>query len=171
MIKKIPQQKGITLVELLLYIALVSAMLLVISTFLAMLLQSRIKNETIAEVEQQGVQVMQIITQTARNAEDITSPTVGNSGSSLTLDVVDAGDDPTIFDLSGGAVRITEGVGSAVDLTNSHITVSGLNFYNLSRSETPGTVRIQFTITHVNPEGRNEYDYNKTFYGNASLRY
>ncbi len=162
--------KGFTLVELLLYISIVSAMILSVSAFLPLLMASRVKNQTIAEVEQQGMQGMNLITQTIRNAQTITSPTIGTSASSATLDVVTASLDPTIFDLSGGAIRITEGAGLAIALTNSRVTASSLTFYNLSRADTPGTIRIQFTLTHVNPSGRNEYEYAKTFYGTASLR-
>lgn len=161
---------GFTLIELLLYVAISSVMLLAISFFLQTLLESRIKNQTIAEVEQQGLHVMQIITQTARNAEVITSPTVGTSASSLTLDVITGASDPTVIDLSSGAIRIAEGVGSPVALTNSRVTASALTVQNLSRTSTPGTIRIQFTLTHVNPEGRNEYSFTKTFIGSATLR-
>lgn len=163
-------QQGFTLIELLLYISISAIILLVISVFLSSLLQSRIKNQTIAEVEQQGLQVMQLITQTARNTEAIISPAQGASASSLTLDVVTAASDPTVFDLSSGAIRITEGAGGAMALTNSRVTASGLIFQNLSRANTPGTVRIQFTLTHMNSEGRNEYSFTKTFIGSATLR-
>lgn len=163
-------KKGFTLIELLLYTAISSVLILVISAFLSSLLQSRIKNQTIAEVEQQGVQVMQNITQTIRNAQSITSPTQGITTSSLTLDVVATSSDPIIFDLSGDAIRIKEGAASAIPLTNSHVTASALTFQNLSRSNTPGTVRIQYTLTGVNPSGRNEYNFTKTFIGSASLR-
>lgn len=163
-------KKGFTLIELLLYVAISSVMLLVISFFLQTLLESRIKNQTIAEVEQQGLQVMQLITQTVRNAQAITSPLLGTSASSLTLDVITVVSDPTMFDLSSGAIRITEGAGSPVALTNSRVTASGLTFQNLSRTSTPGIIRIQFTLTHVNPEGRNEYSFTKTFIGSATLR-
>ena len=167
---KLQASAGFTLIELLLYVGIASIILLVTSLFLSTLLQSRIKNQTIAEVEQQGLQVMQFITQTARNAEAITSPATGVSASSLTLDVITVANDPAIFDLSGGVIRITEGVGSAVPLTNSRVTVSALTFQNLSRATTPGTIRIQFTINHINPEGRNEYNFTKTFTGSATLR-
>ncbi len=162
--------KGFTLVELLLYISIVSAMILSVSAFLPLLMASRVKNQTIAEIEQQGIQTMQIITQTIRNAEGITSPGTGVNASSATIDVVTTGADPTIFDLSGGVLRITQGTESAVALTNSRVTTSSLTFYNLSRASTPGTIRIQFTLTHNNPSGRNEYEYAKTFYGTATLR-
>ncbi|MBI2645179.1 prepilin-type N-terminal cleavage/methylation domain-containing protein [Candidatus Uhrbacteria bacterium] len=163
-------KKGFTLIELLLYVTISSVLLLVISAFLSSLLQSRVKNQTIAEVEQQGVQVMHIITQTALNAQSITSPTQGMSVSSLTLNVTATTSDPTIFDLSNGAIRIKEGAANAISLTNSRITASALTFQNLSRSATPGTVRIHYTLTHLNPSGRNEYDFTKTFVSSATLR-
>ncbi len=138
-------QSGFTLIELLLYVSIVGAIVFSFSGFLSLLMQSRVKNQTIAEVEQQGVAVMQLITQTGRNATDINFTST--------------------FDLSGGTIRQ-----NSIALTNSRIVASSLTFQNLSRPNTPGTVRIQFTLTHINPSGRNEYDYNKTFYGTASLR-
>lgn len=162
--------QGFTLIELLLYVAISGVILLVISLFLQTLLESRIKNQTIAEVEQQGLQVMQLITQTIRNADTINSPAIGASAATLSINTYTAGNNPTVFDLSSGVIRIKEGVGSAIALTNARITASALNFQNLSRVSTPGTIRISFTITHSNPAGRNEYNFSKTFYGSASLR-
>ena len=167
---KLQTSKGFTLLELILYVSIAGVILLVVSIFLSTILQSRIKNQTVSEVEQQGAQVMQLITQTIRNAEDISAPSQGISGASLTLDVVDLSDDPTIFDLSSGVIRITEGVDSPINIINSRINVSGLSFHNLSKTDTAGTVKIVFTLSHKNPEGRNEYNFSKTFYGSASLR-
>ncbi|HEU0085638.1 MAG TPA: prepilin-type N-terminal cleavage/methylation domain-containing protein [Candidatus Paceibacterota bacterium] len=138
--------QGFTLIELLLYISIAAVILLLTSLFLAELLQSRVKNQTLTEVEQQGLHVMQIITQTGRNAGD--------------TNFVDS------FDLSDGV--ITE---DGIALTNSLVFASDLTFQNLSRIDTPGTVRIQFTLSHINPENRNEYDYQKTFIGSATLRH
>lgn len=162
--------KGFTLIELLLYIAISSVMLLAIVSFLFILLESRIKNQTIAEVEQQGLAVMQIITQTARNAEAITSPVVSASSSSLILDVITTANDPTIFDLASNVIRIKEGTGLNVALNNSRVIASGLIFQNLSRANTPGIIRVQFTLSHQNLSNRNEYNFSKIFYGSASLR-
>lgn len=137
--------KGFTLIELLLYVSIVGAIIFSVAGFLSLSMQSRVKNQTIAEVEQQGVQVMQIITQAGRNTTDINFTSA--------------------FDLSGGVIRQ-----NSLALTNSRVVASALTFQNLSRAGTPGTIRIQFTLTHVNPSGRNEYDYIKTFYGSATLR-
>ncbi len=167
---KLPTGKGFTLIELLLYIAVSSAMLLVISVFLSILLESRVKNQTIAEVEQQGVQVMQIITQTLRNGATINSPGTGSGDVSLSVDTYTSSNNPTVFDISGGVIRIKEGGGAVIPLTNARITASALTFQNLSRASTPGTVRIQFSLTQINQSGRNEYNFTKTFIGSATLR-
>lgn len=142
---KLPTNRGFTLIELLLYVAIVGAIIFSIAGFLSLLMQSRVKNQTIAEVEQQGIQVMQVITQTGRNATDINFTAA--------------------FDLSAGAIRQ-----NSIALTNSRVVASNLTFQNLSRAGTPGTVRIQLTLTHINPSGRNEYDFSKTFYGTATIR-
>ena len=162
--------KGFTIIELLLYLAISAIILLATSLFLSTLLQSRIKNQTVAEVEGQGLQVMQLITQTVRNVDTIISPTIGTTGASLSVNTSVSGNNPTIFDLNSGVVQIKEGAAVAVPLTNARVVVSDLAFFNLSRASTPGAVKVQFTITAVNNSGRNEYSYTKTFVGSAALR-
>lgn len=167
---KLQKELGFTLIELLLYIAIASIIVFTTASMLRFTLESRVKNQTIAEVEQEGIQVMQLITQTTRNATAINFPAIGNSGASLSLTVVDGASSPTVFDLSSGAVRIKEGANATTNLTSSKVTVSNLNFQNLSRANTPNIIRVSFTITYTNSSGRNEYDFTKTFYGSAGLR-
>ena len=163
--------KGFTLVELLLYVSLSSIILLSVSVFVTSLLEARVKNQVIAEVEQEGIQVLQIITQTGRNAVAINGPETGASSTSLSFNTVISGNNPTVFDLTEGAIRIKEGGDSPVVLTNKTlVTASALSFHNLTKPSTPGTVRISFTLTHINPSGRNAYNYSKTFYASASRR-
>jgi Tfp pilus assembly protein PilW len=167
---KFTNNSGFTLIELLLYIAISSGILLVISMFLSTLLEARVKNQTIAEVEQQGIQVMQIITQTIRQAESINYPQINTSGPSLSLNTIVSSSTPSIFDLSSGIVRIKEGSGPVIPLTNSKITVSDLVFSNLSRVNSPGIIKVSFTISSVNVSGRNEYSFSSSFVGSAALR-
>ena len=51
--------------------ALLGTIIFSVAGFLSLLMQSRVKNQAISEVEQQGVQVMQLVTQTGRNATNI----------------------------------------------------------------------------------------------------
>ncbi len=164
------RDSGFTLVELLLYVALLSIIVFSVGIFLNLLLQSRAKNQVIAEVEQQGVLAVQRIVQVARNSTLVNTPAVGTSGSTFSVNVPAGSLSPTVFTLSGGKITMQEGVGSAVDLTNSLVSVTSLTFSNVSRSSTPGTVRIQFTISYINNSGRSEFDYSKIFDSDASLR-
>lgn len=164
------KNKGFTLVELLVYVSTSGVVILIVMSVLFMLMQSRSKSSAISEVEQQGNFVMDTIIQSVRNAEVINSPAQGSNSASLDLDVVDGLADPTIYDLAGGKIRISEGAIAPVDLTSSELTITNLNFQNLSRDNTAGSVRISFTITKE-ANGRGSYFYEKTFYSSASLRY
>ena len=163
--------RGFSLIELLLYVATLSIMLLSISVFLGTLLESRVKNQTIAEVEQQGLQAMQIITQTVRNAASIVGPATSTTSSTLTLATYAATTTPTVFNLAESVMQIIESTTPPVALTNNRILVSDLLFSNFSRTSTPGVVQIQFTIQHVTSTGKSEYTFSKTFYGSAALRF
>jgi Tfp pilus assembly protein PilW len=164
-------KRGFTLIELLLYVGLSSIILFVISMFLAMLLQARIKNQAIAEVDQQGLRALRVITEAVRNADAITSPAQGASAAALVLEMPAPPADPTRFDLNASSsLRVAEGASAPVPLTNGRVTLSGLTFQNLSRPDTPGAVRIQFTMSYVNVSGKNEYRVEKTFTGTATLR-
>lgn len=169
MLKNIFKKSGFTLVELMLYVAMTALMMLFLFSFLQFLVESRVKNQAIAEVEQQALQISQMINQTIRNAVSINSPAQGANATSLSLVVLTGASSPTIFDLSANAIRIKEGAGANVDLTNSEVQASGLVFYNLSRSSTPGNIRWHFTLSYVNPNNRQEYNFTKTFFGAATL--
>jgi len=163
--------RGFTLIELLLYIAIISILLLAVSSFLSTLLEARIKNQTVAEVEQQGMQIMNIITQTTRNAARINNPTIGTSSSTLSINTYISTTTPTVFYVASSTVRMTEADGAAVDLNNARVMATNLLFWNFSRSSsTPGSIRIQFTLSSVNNSSRVEYNFSKTFTSTASLR-
>jgi len=161
---------GFTLVEIVLYVTIFVGILLASSSVYNTALLSRVKSQTIAEVEQQGAQAVQAMTQTIRNATTINSPSTGASASSLSVNVVTGANSPTIFDLSSGQLRVKLGAGTAVPLNNSRVTASSLIFYNESRASTHGIITFHFTLTHVNPANQQEYNYSKIFYGSASLR-
>lgn len=163
--------QGFTLVEMLLYVTISSVILLSLSLFLSLILSSRIKNQSIADVNQQGLQVMQLITQTVRNGKSISFPSVGATSTSLSVDVVDPLRNPTVFDIANGVMRIQEGSNQPIPLTNSHVTVTSLIFQNISStSSTDRIIRMSFTINHTNSNGRNENSFIKSFTGSATLR-
>ncbi|HSX18142.1 MAG TPA: type II secretion system protein [Candidatus Saccharimonadales bacterium] len=164
------RQKGFTLIELLLYVAIVGSLLVAVSVFFTTTVDARIKNQSIMEVNDQGLNAIEYITETIRNSSSITSPAAGASAATLTLSVPTAGLSPTVFSLSGTTLQVKEGAGAAVTLTNGKVQISALSFKNLTKSGTKGIIQISFTISRVNTAGRNPYDYQKTFIASAALR-
>ncbi len=168
---KYTYQRGYTLIDLLMYIAIVGSLLIAVTMFAALSTESRVKNQSVSEVNSQGSAAMDYMTQAVRNADTISAPVAGATASSLTVTVPTSSLSPTIFDLSGGALRVKEGTAAAIALTNSKVQISALNFKNLTRPSTPGIVQISFVVSRTNPNGKNEYDYQKTFTSSIALRW
>lgn len=137
---------GFTLIELLLYIAIVSTLLITITGFFALSADSRIKNQTIAEVDQQGAIVMDTITQAVRNANGVTTPAVGGTGASLSLAMPTAGINPTIFDMSGGTSTV---MGYNVD--GGSTDTSDSNFINVTKFTATASGTISALYAYVGP--------------------
>lgn len=160
---------GYTLIELLLYISMVSILLFSITSFFSVTIESRIKNQSIAEVNDQGAAVVDYISRTVRNATSISSPAAGGTGTSLTLVVPTGANSPTVFNLNGTTLQVKEGTAAAVSLTSSDVQVTNLTFKNLTLSGTSGNVQVSITLSRTNPAGKNIYDYQRTFTTSAEV--
>lgn len=168
--KRTAVQNGFTLIELMLYVGIAATVLLAAAIFFSLALEARIKAQVVAEVEQQGEYAMRIILQSARNADAVNAPATSTSDTVLSFAYADAAKNPTVFAVSSGALAVTEGSGQPAALTSARVAVSAIQFFNLSRTGTPGMVRAQFTLSAAGASGRSEYAFSKTFYGSASLR-
>jgi len=60
---------------------------------------------------------------------------------------------------------------SPYPLTTDRVEVTNLKFTNLSYENTPGTVKIEMTVEHLNPAGRSEYQALINLENSVSLRY
>ena len=163
---------GTTLVEVLLYIALVSVIVLAVTSLLSVVYSTKKRAIVLNEVDQQGNLAMSYVLQTIRNARTTTSPTAGASASSLQIEVYDVNKTPTIFRLNGGTLEVSE-KGNASSLSSTSVIVSNLTFRNLTSStgsSDDGTIRVEFTMTYRATDGRRESTYSRTFYGSADVR-
>jgi type II secretory pathway pseudopilin PulG len=164
-------KKGFTLVEMILYVSVCSILLLTISTYLSFLLGARIRSQAITEVNQQGFRAMNLVALTVRNGRSIEVPVVGATTTTLSLTTKDALLNPTVFDVASGTLRIREGAGQPVPLTNSRVVISNLFFQNLSStSSAERIIRISFTLDYKNLSGKDEYAFTKTFTESATMR-
>jgi Tfp pilus assembly protein PilW len=163
-------KKGFTLIEAVLYVGISSLVIFMISFFLIFLLQTNIKNQTVAEIDSQGLFVMRLINQTIRNSAGVNSPIPGENNSVLSLEMSDSLKNPTIFFEESGVLYIKEGTGENIALTNSLVFLSELSFENYSATSLKDSINFSFILSRINNSGRNEYDYSKKFYAASSTR-
>ena len=163
-----PQNKnyGFTLLEVILYLAILSTMVFGIGSFVNLVSVSRVKNQVMTEVDMQAFQIIQNITEDIRNAKSIVSPTIGQNQNSLTI--INTDDSQKVFVLEGDTFTVNNGTG-AIDLNNNQVLVKELIFKNLSRTETPDIIQINFTISYNNNSGNENYNYSKSYVASAYL--
>ncbi len=162
-------KKGFTLIEILLYVTIASSLIFTLSFFTGTLSEARVKSQTIAEVQEQGMYIAQIMTRVALSSVSINTPVMGASAPSLSLATSDATSNPTVFEIGNGVLYMRQGAGPQIALTNSHVEVSDLSFENLSPADTSGVLKIGYTVSYINP-GRYEYTFSKKFQTAITLR-
>lgn len=162
-------RKGFTLLEVLLYITIFSIIIGSFVTFLIMVFETKVKNQAIRQVSHDGYFVINMINYNIRNAKDFNYPLKGNSSSSVSIQTYTTSTNPTIYYLESGYIYEKKGAASPVKLSSSRVVISNFLLNNISKGD-PGVMTISFDVIHINPEGRNEYNYSNKFYGSASLR-
>lgn len=160
------KKSGYTIIELMLYISITTIIMFVLTITTSKLIELRERNIVAAEVEDQGVQVMQLITQTIRNASEINSV----NEEELSLNTINLLQNPTIFGVENDSIYIKEGNNSEINLTSNNVIAMNFKFENLSKTDTLDLIRISFTLTYNNLSQRHEYEYSKNFYASAMLR-
>jgi len=141
---------GTSLIELLMFLAFFALCSGVLIGVLVSSSEQRTRQQTIAAVEQEGMQLLQMLTRRMRRAERIAYPAMGESSSALALQLADEAQDPTIIALETGAIKVAEG-SSIRTLSSDELTISGLLFQNTSASADAQSATISFTITKIIP--------------------
>ncbi len=164
------KMQGFTLIELMLYVSIASSVLLLATMTGIALMDVKMKNKAIAEVEQQGTHALFTVLSAMRNSESITFPGVGVSSTTATLNVYAVGDDPTRFDVQNQQLRMARGAGPFVPLTSSAVAVTSFRISNISRPTTAGAARVHLTLRFGHQSSKSIYNYQRTFVGSATLK-
>jgi hypothetical protein len=144
-LRPISIRSGSTMVEFLLFLALLG---LTGSGVIALSLstaESRVEQQITASVEQEGTRLLQAIIRRARNAERILAPLRGSSGSLLALRTSLQNEDPTIIALQSGALILIRAAASET-LSAPDVTVSRLRIENTSASDERPSMLLSFTV-------------------------
>ncbi len=151
------RKNAFTLIELLIYLGIVSGLLVVAGAFTWSIIKGSVKSSCVREVQQNGRLAMEIVTREIKAASGINNPLAGESTDTLSLIMSDNGLNPTIFELLNNQILLSQGVDGPYALTTDQVLVSNLNFTNLSYTDTPGTIRIEMTLDYNNLEVQPEY--------------
>lgn len=140
---------GFTLIETIIYVLIFSVFVGSLVSFMNIMISSRLNNQITLEINNQGNQVIRIITQSIRNATAINSPIISTTSDNLNITTPDSLKNPTMFYLNNGVLYIKEGTSPDIALINGKVIVSNLVFSNLSNPSTSGSIEVRFTLTSV----------------------
>ncbi len=154
-------KKGFTLIELSLYMAMFSFILLVLLQIFTALLEKQVEVETTSSVQSDRAFILARLTYDITRADSITTPaTPGAQGNTIQL-VIDG--QTVTYTQTNNNLTITTPTGT--DSLNSFETiVPNLNFQRLGNVTGKNTVNITYTIESIvdTPQGRESKDVNTT---------
>lgn len=146
-------QKGFTLLETLIYIALFSVLIGGVLATTYNIIEASGRNQTKTVLEQEGLFLSSKLNWALAGASTVA---VVPSPPSLTINKFNYPTNPLVFDLDPSLVtlRLKEGGGAATNLNNDAVQISNLVFTDIpAASGKPEGVQASFTLTAKTPNG------------------
>jgi putative endonuclease len=165
---------GFTLVETLIYIAIIGGVVTAFVTFGINVSGSRNKTYVVQEVQANVRTALDIISQKIRasNGVNVGASTFGSHPGFLSLSMADATLNPTTigYNTNNGTLEVKEGSASAIAITSDEVRITNLVFTNLTGSSVRENIRVQMTVEYYNPSGAQEFEYEQSVQTAVSLR-
>lgn len=166
--------KGFTLIEVLIYMAILG---LVVSGFVSFSLSisdSRNKNYVIQEVQANGRLALELISQKilSSNGVNIGLSTFDSDPGILSLSMFNGSKNPTLINLNqdDGILQITEGSDNSIYITSDEVKITNLVFTDLTSTSEKASIRIQITIKYDNQGDNVNYEYSQSLQTAVNLR-
>jgi len=169
-------QKSFTLIEILVYIGVLSIIILVLVSFVLWFLHSNTKAKVMREVLDNARRAMEIMTYEIKGAESIYTPTsiFDSHPGQLSLETskyLPEGEETTYIDfyLCDTQLCLKKESQDAVVLTLDNVEVSNIVFTLIVSGEV-SSIQIDLKIDYKNPADRPEYRASVNLTSTASLR-
>jgi prepilin-type N-terminal cleavage/methylation domain-containing protein len=143
--------RGFSLLELLIYVVILSIIVVVISNTFVSLSRGHGQSQAKSEVNNAIRFATELLRQDIKNASVVTTPGLGTPSPSLTLTRAGV---TIVYDVSGGILRRKEGAAAPAGVTNSNITVSTPTFTRIENTNTT------FGVTNVIIKINMSFSYN-----------
>lgn len=167
-------KRGFTMIEMLIYVAIVGGILSSFVSFAISLSNSRNKTYAIQEVQANAREALNIVTQKIRSASGINAngSVFGLDPGYLSLVMPSAAVNPTIISLNhdNGVIEIKEGLSASTTIMADEVKVANLIFTNLTDGNREN-VRINMTVEYDNPNNDPDFAYTQTLQTAVSVRY
>lgn len=135
-----------TLVELLLYMGLMSILLVVVTDMLVGIANIKLESDSVSSVEQDGTYILNRISYDVYRAEAIAMPeVVGSSSGTLELDI---GINKYTYSTSMDNLLLATSDG-AYNLNSNRTTISNVSFTKYGVPGGQETIKIMFTVTSI----------------------
>ncbi len=168
-IKSKRKKRGFTIVETLVYIALISVVLGSFVSFGVYMADLRVKAAAIQTVEESAMISLNLISSHIKRSDSIVIPAPGDEATStLYLDMPDGNSD-IIYSLENGILYITEGAASAVQLTGDGIEILDLSFNNIAKLNQQDSIYINMDMHRRNAINK-AYEYSNSYQINLTKR-
>jgi type II secretory pathway pseudopilin PulG len=141
-------RSGVTFIELLMFLSVLSIVCAVILPLLFAATENRLLQESISIVEHTGTQMLESFDADVRHAQKILDPTTGGQGTVLALQTDSAETSPTIFGVGSGSLFVIRGTNKII-LSSPQVAVSNFRVRNTSTSSTSQSVQISFTLSRT----------------------
>lgn len=162
--------RGFTLLELLLYMAVLAALMLTISVLFSTLLQAKMKMRVMREVDEQGALALIQLSAWVRDADSVGAPATGEQSSELFLtQTYPTSVSREITPVNGQLGVVIDG-GDWTPLTNTQVVVDSFTVTEVSSGSSTPAIRIDLSLEGAPTSSRNEYVYARQFTTTASIR-
>ena len=141
-------RRGLTLVELLLFVGILALASGAIIGLMVLTNENRARQGATVDVEQNGLQLLQFLTNEIRHAERILGPARGSSGSILVLQVADDNSNPVIIAAQSGALLLVRRDAEA-NLTPVQVMVTEMRVWNTSVTDDRPSLSLSFTVRGI----------------------
>ncbi len=143
-------KKGFTLIEILIYLALVSLITTIAIASVYPLIDNYYRNQARLDIEGEVNFLMRKINWALMGAYLINQPTAGSTSTTLSINKEGFSQNPIAFDVNNGDFRISLAGAGPIVLNNVNVKIEKAEFEHISQSGLPALVGIELSIKHSN---------------------
>jgi putative endonuclease len=165
---------GFTLIETLIYIAIIGIVISSFVGFSVSVSDARGKTYVVQEVQANTREALSTVRSALREATDVhtASSVFGTDPGYLSLAMASSTLDPTNIglDSDNGVLGIKRGTSATTSVTSSEVNITNLVFTNFTSSTTRENIRMELTVEYNNTSTSSIYNYVQTATTTTSLR-